>query len=66
MAKTKAVMVMRAADKVRLSDRRVSDAQRALSKALKAREKAESHYLRLVSESVANPRSAAGEAGSLS
>ena len=48
MPKTRAAEVIKAAEKARRADRRVSDAQRALTHALKARSKAEAHYLQLV------------------
>lgn len=50
MTKTRAATVMRAAEKARLADRRVTEAQSALRKALKARDRAEGQYLALVQE----------------
>lgn len=50
MTKTRAATVMRAAEKARLADRRVTEAQSALRKALKARDRAEAQYLALVQE----------------
>ena len=47
-AMSKAVALMRAADKARTADRRVREAERALKKALKARDRADAAYMALV------------------
>jgi hypothetical protein len=48
MPMSKAVALMRAAEKARAADRRVTEAQRALKKAIKARDRADAQYLALV------------------
>ena len=48
MPMSKAVALMRAAEKARAADRRVTEAQRALKKAVKARDRAGAPYLALV------------------
>ncbi len=50
MAKATAATVMKAAEKARLADRRVAEAQRALDKAVRARDKADAQYFSLISE----------------
>ena len=59
MSKTKAAQVMRAADRFRRAESRVVDAERVYAKAIKARDRAETLYLQLVSESVAGRQTVA-------
>jgi hypothetical protein len=53
MPKTRAAEVIKAAEKAQRADRRVSAAQKALSLAVRARDKAEAKYMQLVAESFA-------------
>ena len=48
MPMSKAVALMRAGEKARAADRRVNEAQRALKKALRARDRADAQYMALV------------------
>ncbi len=52
MPKSRAAELIKAADKARRADRRVSDAQRSLTVAVRARDRAESQYLQLVKASI--------------
>ena len=61
MPKTRAAELIKAAEKARRADRRVSDAQRALTLAVKARDKAEASYLDLVRASVCPPTGKEGD-----
>lgn len=54
MAKSKAVALMRAGEKARRAEQRVADAQRALAKAEKARDRADANYMDLVRASIAD------------
>lgn len=59
MAKTIAAQLLDAADKARTAGRQVARAEKALAKAVKARDAAESHYLDLVVKTVPGAASAA-------
>jgi hypothetical protein len=62
MPRSKAVAVMKAADKARSAERRVAECERALAKAVRARDRADSEYLELVRESLSTREPApAGE-----
>jgi len=60
MPRTKAAAIMRAAELARNADRRVTAARIALTKAEKARIRAEQAYLTLVRESLLNVEPHAG------
>ena len=53
MAKSKAVALMRAGEKARKADQRVTEAQKALAKAERARDKADEVYMSMVRASIA-------------